>query len=173
MAAGRLPTGASPSRAIGEDRATVDEPRSLISDEVRALIGAEAAPRGFVVDRVVGRRLAEALGEDPEAIAGGEFAPSFYFSAYESFIPPTGIPGELASGVLAGDEWEQVRPLCWDEQIVSTGRIADIYERFGGRHGQTLYLRYEWRFTDERGELVAISRRIFARYATGGDGSDE
>lgn len=152
----------------------MDEPRSLISADVRAMIGAEAAPRSFVVDPVVGRRLAEALGEDPNAIAGAEFAPSFYFSAYESFIPPTGITGELASGVLAGDEWEQYRPLRWGEPIVSTGRIADIYERFGGRHGQTLYLRYEWRFTDEHGELVAVSRRIFARYASeAGDGSGE
>jgi len=137
------------------------------------MIGSEAAPRSFVVDPVVGRRLAEALGEDPEAIAGSEFAPSFYFSAYESFIPPTGIAGELASGVLAGDEWEQLRPLRWGERIVSTGRIADIYERFGGRHGQTLYLRYEWRFTDEQGEPVAVSRRVFARYATGAGGASD
>ncbi len=147
--------------------------RSLISDDVRAMIGSEAAPRVFVVDPVVGRRLAEALGEDPDAFNASEFAPSFYFSAYESFIPPTGIAGELASGVLAGDEWEQYRPLRWGERIVSTGRIADIYERFGGRHGQTLYLRYEWRFTDEQGMLVAVSRRIFARYATADAAGDD
>jgi len=150
----------------------VTDQRSLITDDVRAMIGSEAAPRSLVIDPIVGRRLAEALGEAPDAIAAAEFAPAFYFSAFESFIPPTGITGELASGVLAGDEWEQFRPLRWGERIVSSGRIADIYERFGGRHGQTLYLRYEWRFTDERGELVAVSRRIFARYATS-DGDDE
>ncbi|HEY7293474.1 MAG TPA: MaoC family dehydratase N-terminal domain-containing protein [Dehalococcoidia bacterium] len=151
----------------------MSDERSLISDEVRALIGSEAAPRTFLIDPVVGRRLAEALDEDPEAVAAAEFAPSYYFSAYESFIPPTGIAGELASGVLAGDEWEQYRPLRWGERIESRGRIADIYERFGGSHGQTLYLRYEWRFTDERGELVAVSRRVFARYATGDRAGEE
>jgi hypothetical protein len=148
--------------------------RSLITDDVRALMGSETAPRHFVIEREVARRLAEALGEDPDAIAGAEFAPSFYFSAFETQIAPTGIPGELESGILAGDEWEQQRPLRWGERITSVGRIGDVYERFGSRHGQTLYLRYEWTFTGERGEPVAIARRILARYVSeAGDDEDE
>ena len=141
--------------------------RSLITDAVRALIGTTAPPRTFVIERQVARRLAEALDEDPEAIAAGEFAPSFYVSAFEAQIAPTGIPGELESGILAGDEWEQFQPLRWEQRLTSVGRIADVYERFGGRHGQTLYLRYEWTFTDETGALVAIARRVLARYLSG------
>jgi hypothetical protein len=138
--------------------------RSLLTDSVRALIGSTSETRSYVVDRLVARRLAEALGEDPDAVAAEEFAPSFYFSAFEMQIVATGLPGELESGVLAGDEWEQRRPLRWGERITSSGRVGDIYERFSGRHGQSLYLRYEWTFTDDRGDIVGISRRILTRY---------
>ena len=65
--------------------------------------------------------------------------------------------------MLAGDDWELMRPLRWGERIESRGRIAEIYERFG-QHGQTIFIRHEWTFTDEAGEVVALGRRLLARY---------
>jgi len=86
-------------------------------------------------------------------------------------MAPAELPAELEGGVLAGDEWDLLRPLRWEERISGTGSISDIYERFGGRHGQTLYVRYEWTFVDERGEVVARARRIMARFSAG-DGEE-
>lgn len=138
--------------------------RSLITPELQAAVGVRTEPRSFIVDRRTAMRLAEAVEEDPAVIAAGEFAPPFYIAAFEMEMTPESLTGGLEGGILAGDEWELLRPLRWGEQISATGNVADVYERFGGRFGQTLYLRYEWTFVDERGELVARASRIMARF---------
>jgi len=139
--------------------------QSLITDRLRAAIGTATEPRTFVVTKQVAARLAEALGEDPEAVTAAATAPPFYIAAFETQMPADELPVELAAAVLAGDECELRRPLRWGERISGRGRVADIYERFGGRHGQTLYLRYAWTFEDERGDVVATAHRIMVRYA--------
>jgi hypothetical protein len=138
--------------------------RSLISDELRASIGTTSAPRSFIVERLVAGRLAEALGEDAAAVTSAAHAPVYYVSAFETQMAELSLPSGLGQGVLAGDDWELRRPLRWDERLICVGRVADVYERFGGQHGQTLYMRHQWEFRDEAGELVATGTRIFARY---------
>jgi hypothetical protein len=138
--------------------------RSLISDEMRASVGTTSAPRSFVVERLVAGRLAESLGENPAAVTSAAHAPVYYVSAFETQMAELALPIGLGQGVLAGDDWELRRPLCWDERLVGVGRIAEIYERFGGQHGQTLYIRHQWEFKDEADELVAVGTRIFVRY---------
>jgi N-terminal half of MaoC dehydratase len=152
----------------------VTDQRTLITPEMRAVIGAPIGVRTFTIEPLVARRLAEALGEDADAVATAEFAPQFYFSAFETPMTPANLPGGPQSGVLAGDEWEQHRPLRWGERVTSTGTVADIYERFG-QHGQTLYVRYEWTFADEASAVVGVSRRILVRYIApaSGAGADE
>jgi hypothetical protein len=90
--------------------------------------------------------------------------PAYYTAAFETQMATSGALFDLDAGILAGDEWERHRPLRWDERLTGVGRVADVYERFGGRHGQAVYMRYEWTFTDEAGEVVAVGRRILARY---------
>src|SRR5439155_27062210 len=102
---------------------SVADERSFITPELRALIGTVSGERTFTIERLIGRRLAEALGEDAEAVAASEFAPQFYFPAFEAPMLPADLPGGPQSGVLAGDEWEQRRPLRWGEAVTSTGRV--------------------------------------------------
>ncbi len=147
------------------------EERSLITDEMRALVGATSGSSTFTIERLTARRLAEALGEDAEAVAQAPSPPSYYVAAFETQMAGAGQAFDLTGGVLAGDEWEHRRALRWGEQITGEGRVADVYERFGGRHGQTVYLRYEWTFTDANGKVVAVGRRILARYQV--DAGDE
>ncbi len=139
--------------------------RSLLTEELRAAIGSKTEPRTFIIDRQIARRLAEALDEDADVITGSEFAPAFYIAAFETEMAPAALPQPLQGGVLAGDEWDLLRSLRWNEQITGSGCIADIYERFGGRNGQTLYMRYEWAFEDSAGEPVARASRIMARWS--------
>ncbi len=139
--------------------------RSLLTEELKAAIGSRTEPRTFVIDRQIARRLAEALDEDADAITRGEYAPAFYVAAFETEMAPAALPGLFQGGVLAGDEWDLLRPLRWNEQITGSGSVADIYERFGGRNGQTLYMRYEWAFVDSAGEPVARASRIMARWS--------
>jgi N-terminal half of MaoC dehydratase len=148
----------------------MDSERSLITDALRAAVGSETPPRTFVIDRQIARRLAEALDEDADAVAAGEHAPAFYIAAFETQMVPAVLPEPLQGGVLAGDEWDLLRPIRWDERITGSGRVAEIYERFGGRNGQTLYMRFEWTFTDDGGAVVARASRIMARWnATAGE----
>lgn len=147
--------------------------RSLITDEMRALIGVSSGSSTFTIERLAARRLAEALDEDADAVAQAGAPPSYYVAAFETQMAAAGHAFDLTGGVLAGDEWEHRRPLRWDEQITGVGRVADVYERFGGRHGQTVYLRYEWTFTDAAGEVVAVGRRILARYQVAAEADEE
>lgn len=142
----------------------VTSERSLITDDLRAAVNVPAAPRSFVVDRTVAARLAEALGEDPAAVTAAPHAPLYYVSAFETQMHEPALPSGIGPGVLAGDDWELRRPLRWGERLSCIGRVADVYERFGGQHGQTLYTRHEWQFTDGSGALVAVGRRVFARF---------
>jgi hypothetical protein len=141
---------------------TSDE--SLITDRLRGAVGKASEPRRFVVDRTVAARLAEALDEDPEAVRAAPHPPVYYVAAFETLMNEPDLPEGIGPSVLAGDDWELRRPLRWDEQLTCVGRLADVYERFSGRRGRTLYARHEWTFTDEAGEVVAVGRRIFARF---------
>jgi len=144
----------------------VPEEGSLTTPALRAAVGSRTEPRTFPIDRQVAARLAEALDEDPATILNEEFAPPFYIAAFETQMAPPALSGAGEGGVLAGDEWELMRPLRWNERITGAGNIADVYERFGGRHGQTLYMRYEWLFVDRDGKVVAKASRIMARFGS-------
>ena len=149
------------------------EERSLLTPELRALIGTAVGEKRFTVEPLVAARLAEALGLDPETAAEADSAPAYYCPAFETSQASIRLPGGPDSGVLAGDEWEQRRPLRWGERITGRGVIAGIDERFG-KNGQMLHVRHEWTFRDEAGEIVGISRRIYVRYGSaGGADADE
>jgi len=52
--------------------------------------------------------------------------------------------------------------------------IIDVSKRFSGRHGQMLYLRYEWSFARGDGSIVASARRVMGRYRSkGGEPQDD
>jgi peroxisomal enoyl-CoA hydratase 2 len=61
--------------------------------------------------------------------------------------------------VLHGEqEFELLKPIFVGDTLTGVSRIADVYEREGGRGGKMTFLVSEIEFTNQRGEKVAVSR---------------
>ena len=61
------------------------------------------------------------------------------------------------SGLRAGNEYEFFQPAHPDDVITATWKVGEAVERTG-RAGRTIFQEFEARFTNQRGELLAISR---------------
>jgi hypothetical protein len=147
---------------------------SLLTDAVRALIGRESAPRSVRVEPLALQRLMEALGETrPLDVAAGDQAPVYALALLQPEAEALDLPVDLPGSLVAGDEWEIARPLLVGEPLTVLSRVLEISERLSGRHGQMLYLRFEWRFLAADGALVATARRILGRYRSNAQEQDD
>lgn len=146
---------------------------SLMTDAVRAALARPRPPRSVSVDRLALRRLMEALGERRPAPDPGEPAPIYALSLLEQSVDVVELPPGLEGSLVAGDEWELVRAPRVGEELSCHTRVLDAYERFGGRFGQSLYLRSEWTYTDAAGTVIATARRIILRFPRPRDGARE
>lgn len=147
---------------------------SLLTERVRALIGQTSAPRVVRVEPLALQRLMEALGDRrPLDLEQGAEAPIYALSLLQPDTEALALPIDLPGSLVAGDEWE-VRPGSGGprigEPLTVTSSIIDITERFSGRYGQMLYVRYEWRFARADGAAVATARRIIGYYRSPGKG---
>lgn len=161
-----------------------EQPESLISEEMRAQIGAERrAVSGEVIGRDIGRYCA-AVGdlnslyrEDEAAKAAGYEGmiapPLFYQYAIEGQpvrldqLRPDGIPESTSSEsrvklplprIMAGGvEVEFFEPIRPGDVLTATPKIADIYERHG-RTGPMVFQVVETTYRNQRGEVVVIER---------------
>ena len=61
------------------------------------------------------------------------------------------------SGLRAANEYEFFQPVHPDDIITATWKVKDAVERTG-RAGRTIFQEFEAHFTNQRGELLAISR---------------
>lgn len=135
---------------------------SLITDAVRAMVGASTPPRLVTVTAETVRRVREALADGP--VLDSDDVPAAVLAVLESeqALPlPEGLP---ESSLVTGDEWEWRRPLRLGETLSVTARLADANERFGGRLGHSLFLRHESVFAGADGEPAAYARRSIAYY---------
>lgn len=61
--------------------------------------------------------------------------------------------------ILHGEqEFEFHRPVMVGDVLTGTARIADVYEREGGRGGKMTFLVTEIEYKDQKGEKVAVAR---------------
>lgn len=138
---------------------------SLLTAEVRALIGRATDPVTVTVSRKAVERAVELFGASREGVPGaGERAPGYVLSALEPEPASLDLPNLMPDQLLIGNEWEFERPLVVGEELVLRTRIADISERLGGRFGYSLYIRSEVEVCDPAGELVARSFRTMMQY---------
>ena len=72
--------------------------RSLLTAELLAVIGREMGRRSFTIQPLVARRLAEALGVDPDTVARAQVAPPYYVAAFESQPDVLELPRSSAPG---------------------------------------------------------------------------
>ena len=73
------------------------------------------------------------------------------------------LPIESDRNIRGGNEYELLQPVRPDDRITVTWRIVDIYER-GSRRGDSLiFIISEARYSNQRGELLAINRETMIR----------
>lgn len=148
---------------------------SLLTDEVRALIGQEtpAAP-ARVTRRALHRAMDVYLGHHDESYQDGDDLPGWVIEAIDSESEPVATPLLLPQSLLISNEWAFERPLRLGEVLQATHRIANISERFGGRFGYSLDFRSEVTFRDAEGTVVARNSRNLMQYdASGAEGGNE
>lgn len=152
---------------------------SVITEELRNMVGVEGEPRVFEVEKGSIRRFAQAVG-DPNPLWQDEaYARK---SRYGSIVaPPTFIANPIEWGgrtdtrsgpqlemkglprlLNAGLEVECYRPTMPGDIITARSKLVDLYEK-QGRSGRLLFMVNEMTYTNQRGELVMKARRTFAR----------
>lgn len=148
---------------------------SVITEELRNMVGVEAAPEVFEIEKGHIRRFAEAVGDlnplwQDEAYArksryGSIIAPPMFLQdegknkfADRLIEIPLPLPGFLNGGV----EIEFYQPMKPGDIITTRAKLVDLYEK-QGKTGKLIFMVVEVTFTNQRGELVSISRNTFIR----------
>jgi len=154
---------------------------SLITDEMRAVIGREGDPVVHEVDNTGCRQFARSVGYTD---------PIFYVEAaakaqgYRAIVAPPGflghptvIPGKAAQRgpeslgfqtnlkrvLNGGTDYEYFDNVCAGDTITATMKISDIAER-EGRLGPMLVVSTETTYKNQTGKVVCILRGGFIRY---------
>ena len=148
---------------------------SVITEELRNMVGVEAEPEVFEVEKGHIRRFAEAVG-DPNPLwqdetyarksrYGNIIAPPMFLQdegknkfADRLMEMPLTLPGFLNGGIEA----EFHKPMIPGDVITTRAKLADLSEK-QGKTGKLLFMVIEVTFTNQRGELVSISRNTFIR----------
>ena len=141
---------------------------SLLTPEVRALIGQSSEPVRVRVTRRGTERAAEVYFGEPVTITAGpgEDVPGFAIAALEFDPEPAsaGFPALMPNTILISNEWLFERPLRMDEELVAVRRLADVTERFGGQFGYSLNIRQETEFADPAGATIARTVTTMMQY---------
>jgi acyl dehydratase len=145
---------------------------SVITEEMRRLIGVETPPYVIEVERGDLRRFVEATGESNRLFTdedwarrsqhgGVVFPPTF-------FCPDPIIAAKLAGlerpwpfkySIDGGSEWEFFAPVRVGDRLRLAAKIADLSEKQGSAQtGRMLFTIIEVRCTNQRDELVGIAR---------------
>jgi acyl dehydratase len=152
-----------------------DQP-SIVTDQLRAMVGAESEPSEVEVERTAIRKYAEAI-QDPNPVYydaafasrtphGSIIAPPTFLCTFEqqgeSLNVP--IPASHTESLNGGVEYLYERPIRLHEVLTVTRRLADVHEKTG-RLGQMLFLIHEVAYRDRDGQLAARQIETHIRYA--------
>lgn len=144
---------------------------SVITDEMKNAIGVESEPSVYEIEKEPIRRWAESIG-DPnplyrdEAYAKekgyrGLVAPPAFIGQYAFPIkwgrPKATFKRPFVRNLNGGSEYEFFKPICSGDVISATTKVSDIRER-DGRMGKMLIVVSETTYTNQDGDVVAISR---------------
>jgi hypothetical protein len=133
---------------------------SIITSEMRALIGVETPPLTTEVEQGDLRRFREATGETDPRFAE-VFPPTFFCPDPIIAAQRAGLkrPWPFRYSIDGGSEWEFHRPVRVGDTLALTAKIADLYEKRGSANtGRMLFTIIEVRCTNQRNELVGVAR---------------
>ncbi|MFC1988226.1 MaoC family dehydratase N-terminal domain-containing protein [Chloroflexota bacterium] len=141
---------------------------SLITEEMRSLIGSETEPYTMEVEMGAIRMYADAIGDlnplyrDEEYARkskyGAIIAPPTFLCTFDPYhhgqTKPCDAFPKRKGRASAGDRFEYYLPVKVGDVISSRVKLVDVYERDGGS-GKLLFSVHERTFTNQHGELVA------------------
>lgn len=155
---------------------------SILTDEIKAMIGTLSEPVIMEVGRVAIRRYADAVGDDNPLFHEVEDAKA---AGYEDIICPPGFWGwpikgratiggmSIVGAVLVkaglfrildgGVDQEFYIPIRASDILTAYSKIADIRER-EGKTGKMIFTTVETTYLNQNGDTVAVNRAtIIAR----------
>ena len=150
---------------------------SVITDELRSMMGIESDPSVYEIEKEPIRRWADAIGDPNPLYHDEEYARK---KGYRSIIAPpafidqyafpvkfgqkqTRLKSPFARNLNGGNEYEFFRPVQAGDIITSTIKLAELFER-DGRLGKMLFQIYETTYKNQNGEVVAKSRKTGIGY---------
>lgn len=152
---------------------------SIITDEMRNLIGIESAPTIFEIEKEPIRRWAEAIG-DPNPLYrdeeyarksryGGIIAPPGFLGNYAFPVkaggPPPQVRSPFSKGLAGGNEYEFLKPVRVGDVVTATSRLLDLYQRQGRPGiGRMLFQIVETIYQNQEGEVVVKTRQTSISY---------
>lgn len=145
-----------------------------ITQEFMKLVGVEAEPEVWEVEKGHIRSFAQAIG-DPNPLwqdepyarntrHGGIIAPPFYrvdVGLVKLVDRLTAMCPDKAN-INGGTELEWYGPMRPGDTITTVAKLADVKEKTG-KSGLMIFLTVEVTYTNQRGELVARCRNTFVR----------
>ena len=162
----QAPTYSSLRLLVSPGRLRYVPDQSLLTGEVRSLIGSET-PLGTVdVTPRAWRHAVECYtGVEPkDTPAMGESIAGYAIAALETDYELTTLPPLLPNSILISNQWEFERPLRMGETLHASYHLVDINERFGGRFGYSIDFRADVVYRDAEGNVVARSGRTMTQY---------
>lgn len=147
---------------------------TLITDEMKRVIGTESKPTVFEIDKTLLKRLAEAV-EDPNPLWQNE-----EYGKKSKLGRIIALPALLITSMMAGDrppepeiplkrsldgggEWEYYKPIKLGDVITATSKTVDYFER-PGRMGKMLFTVTEITWKNQAGEVAGRGRTTRIRY---------
>ena len=149
--------------------------KSLITEELRNMVGVEAEPEVWEAEKGFIKRLAEAIGDPNPLYYDLEYAKN---SRYGTIIgPPLYLidPGiikmadrlmeadcPLPAFINAGTELEYFKPIKMGDTITTVAKLVDLKEK-EGQNGTLLFMTIEVNYTNQDKELVVKCTNTFVR----------
>ncbi len=142
-----------------------DEPRSLITDEHRAIIGVKSDPQTVVAKEEDARRMRDLIGDtDPRWAEGTGIAPPYIIATFGGGRPSRNMPFILPSGLLTQQEWKFTRLIRIGETLTAVSQVSDIRERLGGRYGYSVLMTTTTDYHDGEGKHVAAQLTTITQF---------
>lgn len=140
---------------------------SVITQEMRDVIGVESEAITYDVERGAIRKFAEAIGDDnplyvdEEAARksryGGVIAPPTFMRSMSAGRSRATVESPYPAALDGGSEWEYFEPVRPGDRISVTVKVSEMFER-EGRLGKMLFIIRETSYVNQFGKTVAIQR---------------
>ena len=165
-------------------------PDSLITDEVRVLIGQESPPERnrFPISAEMSSDVADAIEDpnplyvDPAYARKSRFAGLLCppLATWKDITPPIGyfgagqeshfqVPLPFNSyGLNGGSDWQFLRPAYVDTWVTRQFRVLDIFEK-QGRSGPLVFVVRQETQTNQHGQAISVAKRVSIHRALASD----